>query len=255
MSRNIKHDAPWTTTMDELLLSGISKYGLQHWEKIASLLQNKKTAAQCRARFEHYLDPRLNLKTPFSYEEEVCLLETFAIFPNQWNIIAEQINALQNNNNNNNNNVGYVRPAWLCEETYKKLKMELDYKNSEDRQNLTLEEYIQEKQQQAQQQVLSTTFEEKAAVQKSSSNFQHNANSDDETLQLAISRLANQDQKKGLRKERNNKLKEANFLAKLEANREAMDSGTLSEKQKKKYAKALMEDERTLSLQNNNHDE
>ena len=65
---------------------------------------------------------------------------------------------------------------------------------------------------------------------------------------MATSRLANQDQKKGLRKERQRQLEEAAFLAKLESNREGIESGTLSLRQSKKMRKALEEDRQSIGI-------
>lgn len=61
MSRLHFKGGAWTNAEDQVLLAGLSQYGIRDWERVASLLV-KKTAAQCRERWENYLDPRLNLK-------------------------------------------------------------------------------------------------------------------------------------------------------------------------------------------------
>ena len=56
---------------DEILIELVNKYG-QHWNTIAGLME-RRTARQCKERYEMYLDPNIN-KDPFTLEEDKLLL-------------------------------------------------------------------------------------------------------------------------------------------------------------------------------------
>ena len=55
------------------------KYGLNHWDKISSLLP-RKTATQSKARWYEWLDPSI-IKTQWTREEDEKLLHLSKIFP------------------------------------------------------------------------------------------------------------------------------------------------------------------------------
>lgn len=67
----------------------MSKYGLNQWSRVASLLA-RKTAKQAKARWNEYLDPRLR-KSDWSAEEDEKLLNLARLMPNQWRSIASKI--------------------------------------------------------------------------------------------------------------------------------------------------------------------
>ena len=46
----------WRNAEDELLKVAVMKYGKQNWSRVASLL-NRKSAKQCKARWNEWLDP------------------------------------------------------------------------------------------------------------------------------------------------------------------------------------------------------
>lgn len=76
----------WTNVEDEILRAAISKYGLNQWARVSSLLA-RKTAKQCKARWTEWLDPTIK-KIEWSREEDEKLLHLAKIFPAQWRTIA-----------------------------------------------------------------------------------------------------------------------------------------------------------------------
>ncbi|KAF1968322.1 hypothetical protein BU23DRAFT_558556 [Bimuria novae-zelandiae CBS 107.79] len=76
----------WSNVEDEVLKAAISKYGLNQWARCASLLA-KKTAKQCKARWNEWLDPSLK-KTDWNREEDEKLLTMAKLLPTQWRTIA-----------------------------------------------------------------------------------------------------------------------------------------------------------------------
>lgn len=244
---------PWTNTDDQILLAALSS-GTRDWERIASNL--KKTAAQCRERWENYLDPRLHLREEWSVEEDALLVELHQLFPFQWKLISSQLTKKLPPH--------YIRPPWLCEKRYAQLRDLFEFEKKKEKeeeeaqlasvgggdayttgggrpaqkQQKTLEQFMQERERvwQAQQ-----SHEEKPARVDSVSGDMHTNR--EEMLNIVKGRLANQDRKKGLRKERARLLEEASFLAKLQNQREATESGTLSSRQQKRMRKALDEDD------------
>ncbi|KPI86595.1 hypothetical protein ABL78_4324 [Leptomonas seymouri] len=243
MSRLHFKGGPWTNAEDQVMKAALAQYGLRDWERVASML-TKKTAAQCRERWENYLDPRLNIREAWSLEEEEKLVELQSLFPNKFRLIAELLTRRTPTH--------YIRPAWLCEQRYLELKDERDHYAMQQRQQQgqgegdeaakqSLEAFMAERRRRRNAR---KTHEERAARADtvSGEHFQQ------EMVDMATSRLANQDQKKGLRKERQRQLEEAAFLAKLESNREGIESGTLSLRQSKKMRKALEEDRQSTDL-------
>ncbi|ORC87775.1 putative cell division control protein [Trypanosoma theileri] len=246
MSRMRFKGGAWTNSEDEVLRASLSVYGLHNWERVASMLV-RKTAAQCRERWESHLDPRLNLQEAWTASEEAALVELHALFPQQWGLIAQELR----------HRTGMNRPPWLCEEHYHSLLDALEYerrqrrktegdvstsggnnennKNNNRKDSLTLEEFLEERRR---QRSVHQGYETRAARPDA-------VNSDvfeKEMVEFAVSRLANQDGKKGLRKERKKQLEHTSFLAKLESNRESIESGTLSAKAKKRMDRAMLED-------------
>lgn len=224
--------------------AALAQYGLRDWERVASML-TKKTATQCRERWENYLDPRLNIHEAWSLEEEEKLVELQALFPHKWRLISEQLTRRTPNH--------YIRPAWLCEQRYLELKDEQEYYLKQQQQQLkdapggapgekqSLESFMAERRR---RRIARKTHEERASRADTVSGER----CEREMIDMATSRLANQDQKKGLRKERQQQLAEAAFLAKLESNREGIESGTLSLRQTRKMKKALEEDRQKPGL-------
>ncbi|KAF2691218.1 hypothetical protein K458DRAFT_412523 [Lentithecium fluviatile CBS 122367] len=102
----------WSNVEDEVLKAAISKYGLNQWARCASLLA-KKTAKQCKARWNEWLDPSIK-KTEWSREDDEKLLTMAKLLPTQWRTIAPIVG----------------RTATQCLERYQKLLDEQEAKES-----------------------------------------------------------------------------------------------------------------------------
>jgi pre-mRNA-splicing factor CDC5/CEF1 len=104
----------WSNVEDEVLKAAISKYGLNQWARCASLLA-KKTAKQCKARWNEWLDPSIK-KTEWSREDDEKLLTMARLLPTQWRTIAPIVG----------------RTATQCLERYQKLLDEQEARESGD---------------------------------------------------------------------------------------------------------------------------
>ncbi|KAI5291633.1 Pre-mRNA-splicing factor cef1 [Ascosphaera aggregata] len=102
----------WTNVEDETVKAAVSKYGLNQWARVSSLL-NSKTAKQCKARWAEWLDPSIR-KTEWSREEDEKLLHLAKLMPTQWRTIAAIVG----------------RTATQCLERYQKLLDEAEAKES-----------------------------------------------------------------------------------------------------------------------------
>ncbi|KAH8727530.1 pre-mRNA splicing factor component-domain-containing protein [Phaeosphaeriaceae sp. PMI808] len=104
----------WSNVEDEVLKAAISKYGLNQWARCASLLA-KKTAKQCKARWNEWLDPSIK-KTEWSREDDEKLLTMAKLLPTQWRTIAPIVG----------------RTATQCLERYQKLLDDQEARESGD---------------------------------------------------------------------------------------------------------------------------
>jgi pre-mRNA-splicing factor CDC5/CEF1 len=104
----------WSNVEDEVLKAAISKYGLNQWARCASLLA-KKTAKQCKSRWQEWLDPSIK-KTEWSREDDEKLLTMAKLLPTQWRTIAPIVG----------------RTATQCLERYQKLLDEQESRESGD---------------------------------------------------------------------------------------------------------------------------
>ncbi|KAJ4131857.1 Pre-mRNA-splicing factor cef1 [Fusarium equiseti] len=102
----------WTNIEDEILKASVSKYGLNQWARVSSLLA-RKTPKQCKARWNEWLDPSIK-KIEWSKEEDERLLHMAKIMPTQWRTIAPIVG----------------RTANQCLERYQKLLDEAEAKES-----------------------------------------------------------------------------------------------------------------------------
>jgi pre-mRNA-splicing factor CDC5/CEF1 len=84
----------WTNIEDEILKAAISKYGLNQWQRVSSLLA-RKTAKQCKARWDEWLDPSIR-KIEWSREEDEKLLHLAKLMPTQWRTIAPMVGRTAN---------------------------------------------------------------------------------------------------------------------------------------------------------------
>lgn len=72
---------------DQILKAAITKYGLNQWDRISSLLINK-TPKQCKNRWFFWLNPRIK-KDRWTYEEDERLIYLSYIFVSQWSTIGK----------------------------------------------------------------------------------------------------------------------------------------------------------------------
>lgn len=102
----------WTNIEDEILKASVSKYGLNQWARVSSLLA-RKTPKQCKARWNEWLDPSIK-KIEWSKEEDEKLLHLAKLMPTQWRTIAPIVG----------------RTANQCLERYQKLLDEAEARES-----------------------------------------------------------------------------------------------------------------------------
>ncbi|MCJ1409335.1 Pre-mRNA-splicing factor cef1 [Ptychographa xylographoides] len=102
----------WTNIEDEILKASVSKYGLNQWARVSSLLA-RKTPKQCKARWSEWLDPGIR-KIEWSKEEDEKLLHLAKLMPTQWRTIAPIVG----------------RTATQCLERYQKLLDEAESKEN-----------------------------------------------------------------------------------------------------------------------------
>ena len=76
----------WTNIEDEVLKASVAKYGLNQWARVSSLLA-RKTAKQCKARWNEWLDPSIR-KVEWTREEDEKLMHLAKLMPTQWRTIA-----------------------------------------------------------------------------------------------------------------------------------------------------------------------
>jgi pre-mRNA-splicing factor CDC5/CEF1 len=107
-------DSTDTILEDEILKASVSKYGLNQWARVSSLLA-RKTPKQCKARWSEWLDPGIR-KIEWSKEEDEKLLHLAKLMPTQWRTIAPLVG----------------RTATQCLERYQKLLDEAEQKESGD---------------------------------------------------------------------------------------------------------------------------
>ena len=102
----------WTNIEDEILKASVSKYGLNQWARVSSLLA-RKTPKQCKARWSEWLDPGIR-KIEWSKEEDEKLLHLAKLMPTQWRTIAPLVG----------------RTATQCLERYQKLLDEAEQREA-----------------------------------------------------------------------------------------------------------------------------
>ncbi|EQL31471.1 Pre-mRNA-splicing factor cef1 [Blastomyces dermatitidis] len=104
----------WTNIEDEIVKVAVSKYGLNQWARVSSLLA-RKTPKQCKARWSEWLDPAIR-KIEWSREEDEKLLHLAKLMPTQWRTIAPIVG----------------RTATQCLERYQKLLDEAEARESDE---------------------------------------------------------------------------------------------------------------------------
>ena len=188
----------WKNSEDEILKSAIMKYGKNQWARVATLLP-RKTAKQCKRRWEEWLDPMIK-KTEWTREEDEKLLHLAKLMPTQWRTIAPMIG----------------RTAGQCLERYGKLldmASGLDSEESEESRKLRLGD-------------IDPNPEDKPARPDPVDMDED----EKEMLSEAKARLANINGKKAKRKAREKLLENARRMAKLQKYRELKAAGVTSSK-------------------------
>jgi len=104
----------WSNIEDEILKASVSKYGLNQWARVSSLLA-RKTPKQCKARWAEWLDPGIR-KIEWSKEEDEKLLHLAKLMPTQWRTIAPIVG----------------RTATQCLERYQKLLDEAEARENDE---------------------------------------------------------------------------------------------------------------------------
>lgn len=89
VKRAMKLKRKFTEDEDQLILSMYVTQGIKDWKKIAKKLY-KRTARQCRERYNHYLatEPK---QDEWTKEEDDTLLSQYQSFGPKWTLIAKQL--------------------------------------------------------------------------------------------------------------------------------------------------------------------
>ncbi|KAJ5972490.1 uncharacterized protein N7479_002408 [Penicillium vulpinum] len=197
----------WTNIEDEVLRAAVSKYGLNQWARVSSLLA-RKTPKQCKARWIEWLDPGIR-KTEWSREEDEKLLHLAKLMPTQWRTIAPIVG----------------RTATQCLERYQKL---LDEAESRENDELGLGGPGEESAAPSADDVRRLRPGELDPDPESKPARPDTIDLDEdekEMLSEARARLANTQGKKAKRKARERQLEESRRLAVLQKRRELKHAG------------------------------
>lgn len=77
----------FTQAEDALLVQLVQNCGCCQWKKIAKMFPNRSTR-QCRERYCHYLNPKLN-NNPWTPEEDALLIQKYNEIGPRWAIICQ----------------------------------------------------------------------------------------------------------------------------------------------------------------------
>jgi pre-mRNA-splicing factor CDC5/CEF1 len=198
MVRIIIKGGIWRNSEDEVLKAAIMKYGKNQWARIASLL-HRKSAKQCKARWNEWLDPRIK-KTDWSLEEDEKLLNLAKIMPTQWRTIAPIIG----------------RTSAQCLERYEELLDQAQRRAEGISEDDTLKEA---------KKINHHDVDPTPEIRPARPDAIDLDNDELEMLAEARARLANTQGKKAKRKARERQLKEARRLATVQKNRELRAAG------------------------------
>eukprot|EP00559_Dactyliosolen_fragilissimus_P000979 CAMPEP_0184857660 /NCGR_PEP_ID=MMETSP0580-20130426/2808_1 /TAXON_ID=1118495 /ORGANISM="Dactyliosolen fragilissimus" /LENGTH=944 /DNA_ID=CAMNT_0027353379 /DNA_START=74 /DNA_END=2908 /DNA_ORIENTATION=- len=206
----------WKNSEDEILKAAIMKYGKQQWARVASLL-NRKSAKQCKARWNEWLDPSVR-KVEWGREEDEKLLHLAKLMPAQWRTIGPLVGG---------------RTAIQCQERYEKLLDEAaaaavasnhntaggdpDSVNLEDNHNSSSARRLRP-----------GDIDPHPETKPARPDPIDMDEDEIEMLQEARARLANTQGKKAKRKAREKMLQEAKRLADLQKRRELKQAGLLA---------------------------
>lgn len=192
----------WKNSEDEILKAAVMKYGKQQWARVASLL-NRKSAKQCKARWNEWLDPSIR-KIEWSREEDEKLLHLAKLMPAQWKTIGPLVGG---------------RTAVQCQERYEQLLDEAAMAGGEHEAG---DEAGSSKKLRA------GDIDPHPETKPARPDPIDMDEDEIEMLQEARARLANTQGKKAKRKAREKLLQEAKRLADLQKRRELKQAGLLS---------------------------
>ena len=207
MPRIMLKGGVWRNTEDEVLKVAVAKYGLNQWSRVASLL-HRKSAKQCKARWNEWLDPSIK-KIEWSREEEEKLLHLAKVLPTQWRTISRHIG----------------RTASQCLERYEHL---LDQALKKEHGEGALES------ESALRRLMPGEIDPNPENKPARPDPQDMDQDELEMLSEARARCANTQGKKAKRKAREKQLQEARRLAALQKKRELRMAGIVTSANRKK---------------------
>jgi len=196
----------WKNSEDEILKAAVMKYGKQQWARVASLL-NRKSAKQCKARWNEWLDPSVR-KVEWSRAEDEKLLHLAKLMPAQWRTIGPLVG----------------RTAAQCQERYERLLDEAAAASAGGEAGVGDDAAGGSEARRLRPGEIDTHPETKPARPDPIDMDEDEI----EMLQEARARLANTQGKKAKRKAREKMLAEAKRLADLQKRRELKQAGLLS---------------------------
>uniref|UniRef100_H3C734 V-myb avian myeloblastosis viral oncogene homolog-like 2b n=1 Tax=Tetraodon nigroviridis TaxID=99883 RepID=H3C734_TETNG len=79
----------WTKDEDEKIAELVKKYGTINWTLISTHM-SRRTAKQCRDRWQNHLDPQIK-KSAWTTEEELIVYKAHLVLGNRWTEIAKLI--------------------------------------------------------------------------------------------------------------------------------------------------------------------
>ncbi len=202
----------WKNSEDEILKAAVMKYGKQQWARVASLL-NRKSAKQCKARWNEWLDPSIR-KVEWSRAEDEKLLHLAKLMPAQWKTIGPLVGG---------------RTAVQCQERYEMLLDQAASRGDDDDAKMGGDGEGGEEGGASTARKLRAGDIDPHPETKPARPDPIDMDEDEiEMLQEARARLANTQGKKAKRKAREKMLNEAKRLADLQKRRELKQAGLLS---------------------------
>ncbi|GAV85574.1 Myb_DNA-bind_6 domain-containing protein, partial [Cephalotus follicularis] len=106
---------PWTKEEDALIIDLVAKQGNKKWSEIAKYLPGR-IGKQCRERWHNHLNPDI-VRTAWTKEEEMTLIEAHAKYGNKWAEIAKFLHGRTENS---------IKNHWNCT-VRKKLELYSSY--------------------------------------------------------------------------------------------------------------------------------
>jgi len=203
----------WKNSEDEILKAAVMKYGKQQWARVASLL-NRKSAKQCKARWNEWLDPSVK-KVEWSRAEDEKLLHLAKMLPSQFRTIGPLLG----------------RTANQCQERYERLLDEAAAAagGEADATAALLAEATS-----SSRKLRPGEIDPHPETKPARPDPIDMDEDEIEMLQEARARLANTQGKKAKRKQREQMLQEAKRLADLQKRRELKQAGLLSSEASRK---------------------